>query len=620
MNLRPWFRPPRRVFAAFLAMLALLAAGFVWLGWTVTSQIERQRIEDRLSLVADHVTIAVKSALDNADRRLEQFVRDIDAGRPDAGARQMRPGETAVVLDGAGVRASPAERLAYYPVVAAEASAFDALVVSAHDLLRQAAAMRVAGQHSAALAVYDRLASARTTLLDVPAEIVARHARCQLLEELGRASELADEARALAAAVRRHPSRLTVGRFEYYAAEIRRWLAADRSSETLREFDRAEALASLVAVAWRDWPRAAGDGAQVRSVRHGDESYTVLTRDARDRMAMFIGDAEFLASAVDEGLRTAPDGAAVDVALVIDGTVSAGRMPGTDRTPLVRLPEQTTLPWSIYVAPGGGWRAEPVARDRRLLLLTGVALVALCAVAGGIFAARAVHRELEAARLQSEFVAAVSHEFRTPLAAVSQIAEMLADGRVAGDADREEFYRRLLRESGRLRRLVEDLLDFRRMEAGAHEYRREHIEVAPLLRHLVDDMATDDTARARIALTVAEPLPAIHADGEAIARAVRNLVDNALKYSAPAAPVEVTAAAAGDAVAISVRDHGAGIAPHLRRVIFDKFVRAPGSAAIPGSGLGLAMVRHIAAAHGGSVELASEPGHGSTFTLRLPAA
>jgi signal transduction histidine kinase len=260
---------------------------------------------------------------------------------------------------------------------------------------------------------------------------------------------------------------------------------------------------------------------------------------------------------------------------------------------------------------------------RRPLLLTGLAIIGMVVLVGSYFIARAVTRELEVARLQSDFVSAVSHEFRTPLASICQLSELLADGRVSSERRREEYYEGLRRESQRLHRLVEGLLDFGRMEAGAREYRFEFCDPATLVRQVVEEFEAEVAGRGyRIEISVNHHVPGVRADQEALSRALWNLLDNAVKYSPHCQTIWVEADGEGDEVEIRVRDQGLGIAESEQPQIFKKFIRGGSAqaAGAKGTGLGLTMVRHIVAAHGGQVRVESQPDVGSTFTILLPAA
>jgi signal transduction histidine kinase len=249
--------------------------------------------------------------------------------------------------------------------------------------------------------------------------------------------------------------------------------------------------------------------------------------------------------------------------------------------------------------------------------------MALFLLGGGAFIARAIRRDSEVARMQSDFVSAVSHEFRSPLTSIRQLSEILALGRVHGDDRRQVYYDTLVRESTRLQRLVEALLNFGRMEAGVRQYRFEELDAASLVERIAAEFHPQVAEAGRsIQLEPGAEACPIEADPDAMAVALRNLVDNALKYSAGAPTVWVGWPLADQRVAIRVRDSGAGIPQSEQRAIFRKFVRGSAAAAanVKGSGLGLAMVRHIVAAHGGEITVDSREGEGSTFTIFLPQA
>jgi signal transduction histidine kinase len=288
---------------------------------------------------------------------------------------------------------------------------------------------------------------------------------------------------------------------------------------------------------------------------------------------------------------------------------------------VVRSIAETQLPWVLYfTGPQGATDAGMVARQRFLVLVT--ALTVLFLIAGAYFIARAVRRDLEVSRMQSDFVAAVSHEFRSPLTSIRQLSELLAEGRVPAQERRQVYYDTLVRETTRLQRLVEALLNFGRMEAGVRKYRFEEMDAASLVEKVVSEFAPQAAASGRqIELQAAAGVCPIDADPEALSVALRNLVDNALKYSPGCPTVWVQWGAENAHVAIRVRDRGMGIPAGERRAIFRKFFRgtAAATANVKGSGVGLAMVRHIEAAHGGEISVVSEPGEGSTFTILLPA-
>ena len=260
------------------------------------------------------------------------------------------------------------------------------------------------------------------------------------------------------------------------------------------------------------------------------------------------------------------------------------------------------------------------ARQRYLML--GTAVMVLFLITGTYFIARAIRREMEVARMQSEFVSAVSHEFRSPLTSMRQLSEILAFGRIPNEDRRQVYYDTLVRETVRLQRLVEALLNFGRMEAGARQYRFEELDASALVHRVAAEFEAQVAVAGRhIELLAAGAECRIEADPEAMSVALRNLLDNALKYSPDQPTVWVEWGVDRECVAIRVRDQGLGVQVSERKAIFRKFVRGSAAAAgnVKGSGVGLAMVRHIVMAHGGEVTVDSEPGRGSTFTMLLPA-
>ncbi len=232
-------------------------------------------------------------------------------------------------------------------------------------------------------------------------------------------------------------------------------------------------------------------------------------------------------------------------------------------------------------------------------------------------------REARVARLQTDFVNKVSHDLRTPLTSIRMFVETMQMGRLADPARQAEALGIIAGETVRLSALIDRLLDWARMESGKRSYRLEPVAVSDVLD---DALAALEPALlqspAEVSCQVTPGLPPILADREALADAVTNLLHNAHKYTGERKRIAVSAERRGALVVISVADNGPGIAAPEQKRIFDKFYRAkdPLDRSIEGSGLGLAMVKHIAEAHGGRVTVASTPGAGATFILSLPSA
>lgn len=236
---------------------------------------------------------------------------------------------------------------------------------------------------------------------------------------------------------------------------------------------------------------------------------------------------------------------------------------------------------------------------------------------------RSVSKEVALARLKSDFVSNVSHELRTPLALIRLYAETLELGRITVQEKKEEYYRIIRKESERLTALINNILDFSRIEAGRKEYDFRETDIAELVRNTLDAYRFQIEQQGfAFEQSIDSSIPAMRVDREAIARALVNLVNNALKYSANEKFICVRLYPADGALKLEVIDRGIGITRREQAKVFEKFYRT-GDALVhntKGSGLGLSLVRHICQAHGGKVEVESTPGRGSKFTLSLPLA
>ncbi|HMD44144.1 MAG TPA: HAMP domain-containing sensor histidine kinase [Candidatus Acidoferrum sp.] len=241
---------------------------------------------------------------------------------------------------------------------------------------------------------------------------------------------------------------------------------------------------------------------------------------------------------------------------------------------------------------------------------------------GGIFLTyRNVSREMNLARLKSDFVANVSHELRTPLALIRLYAETLELGRLTAKEKYQEYFRIIREESERLTALINNILDFSRIEAGRKEYEFKETNLPELVTSTLDSYRFQIEQNGfAFEENISRDIPVVNVDREAIARSLLNLVNNALKYSKDNKFIGVNLYRANGSVKLEVCDHGIGIPPSEQEKIFEKFYRCgdPLVHNIKGSGLGLSLVRHIARAHGGDVLVESAPEKGSKFTIALP--
>jgi len=250
-----------------------------------------------------------------------------------------------------------------------------------------------------------------------------------------------------------------------------------------------------------------------------------------------------------------------------------------------------------------------------LLLVIGVTLF------GAYLLWRDVRREVQLAETRSRFVSAVSHELKTPLTAIRMFAETLHEER-AVDTDRHgEYLETIVNESERLTRLLNNVLDFSKIERGQKAYRREPHCLEEILRFTVRAMQYPlEQKRFVLRLDIEEDMPPAQVDRDAIEQAILNLLTNAMKYSGKSRDIELRLRSAGGEAVIEVSDRGVGIEPAEESRIFERFYRvsSPENDRIPGAGLGLTLVQHIAQAHDGRVTVKSVPGMGSTFSMFIP--
>lgn len=664
MRFSRWFHPPHRLLSLFLSITLALAVGLVWLGWRILQQdraLEGQRIQQRLAQAADLASANLSHGLASLEQSvgaLSVLPDPLLAREAPRAAKQLAGDALIVVFRPDAVAAFPSSRLLYYPELhnalplrshafaAAEnfefrqkdyskaAALYRQLTLSRDKAIRAGAWLRVArvlrkmGRPDSALAAYHDLAGLDpVTVGELPAGLVALTARCEMLADLKRNRELAQEANALELDLESGRWKLTQASFLFYDQELSGWLGPPGRRSVKHGGLRSElALSAATESLWQEWQsirqREAVPSGR-RSLWVNGQSVFLLWRGTPERLVGLVAGPGYFQQKWRGSFETLKQQGARVILTDVEGHTVLGQKPGMDDHMVTLTTDDTGLPWTLRVAS-----ADPAAdlaqlASRRRLILAGLGLLALVVLAGSYFIGVAVARELEVARVQSDFVSAVSHEFRTPLASLLQLSELLADGRVSTEGQRHEYYRSLVRETQRLSRLVESLLDFGRMEAGERKYHFEPLKVSELVRRVTEEFGQEAAHRGyQIETSLDGDLPFVVGDREALGRALWNLLDNAVKYSPGCKTVWVEAGSRNGSVTIRVRDQGLGIGPEEKDQIFKKFVRAESAraAGAKGTGLGLAMVDRIARAQGGHVTVESEPGKGSTFTLLLPAA
>jgi signal transduction histidine kinase len=636
------------IVAASISLVVLVAVTLGWLGWRLLSQEEallRQQFRDRLEQAADTRLAGFLRTL--ADT--EAWLGRMGTALPLDDDARMGRGAVLVLFSADAIHTRPSGVLPYLPTIPSPAALDPALFVSSeilefqsHDLTRAAAQLAAiarrsggavraeallrlarvhnkAGRTDQALDIYAQLRD-ETAMgpAEAPYSLVSRFARTRLL-----AATQPDTAQreAVALATDLQSGRFAVGKATYaWYADGARTLAGTGAPAPAPE---PLALSDLVDALWSEWQLFQQSGSRLmtkRAHRSGDAPMLAVMNANADRLAavVYAGDA-----IRNWGLRPS-DGA--DRGIRVRLLDEHGRSILGDGAPesemrATRILSGAGLPWTLSLESSIGDSAQRVLASRRFLFAgaLGGVLLLMCAACYAI--TRGVLREAAAGRLQSDFVSAVSHEFRTPLTTLRQLTELLAHGRVKDERRRRQYFDVLQKETLRLHQLVEDLLDFGRMDAGRRPYQLEPVDLSALVREGVQEYRREGTANGHRVELSAEPSALIvDADREAMRRVVRNLLENAAKYSPNSPVVWVETEGTSDSAVLRVRDDGIGIPVDEHARIFEKFVRGEGAkrACIEGTGIGLAMVKEIVEVHRGDIQVSSEVGRGSTFQVRLP--
>lgn len=321
---------------------------------------------------------------------------------------------------------------------------------------------------------------------------------------------------------------------------------------------------------------------------------------------------------------------AFDASVLLDAILAEpgirGTFPGSGRFDSESPPESAPLGPSfpalrlVFDRPADpGWVRSSLPNPWFYVLALGLALGA---TAFGIsLLLRDVRRESRLASLQSQFVSSVSHELKTPLTAIRMFAESLALGWTQDSTERQGYLETIVGESERLGRLLDNVLDFSKIEQGTRRYWMEPTSLAAVVQQAARAISFPLERRGfTLNLRLDPDVPSVMADRDAMEQAVLNLLQNAMKFAGESRSIEIVLKRDGGFAAIVVIDHGLGIHEADQRRIFEKFVRieSPENLRIPGAGLGLTIVHHIIEAHGGRVDVESRPGEGSAFWLRIP--
>ena len=607
----------RRLPVVFAAATVLPIAVLGWLGVRTLDQdraLAHQRRLERLDVAAAAVALDIERDLERIEQQLTtgRGIRLLTSGI--AGEAEapilFQPEVPLALLDGSR-ELEAAEALEYRDVDAAiilyrRLAASSAAPVRGEALVALGGLFRHQRQFEKALAAYAALEKldALPVAGNQPAALVAMLGRGRVLEESADRLQLRAAAETFARILHRGGWRIDRVTFDAFEDAVKEW-----GGPPVAPVDEQRTHAAIDL--WRRWRR--GDlTSSGRNVQGDGGMLAIWTGAPAAPIVALLSPGE-----LQKRWRSAWESRSLVVSIsTSDGTAIFGRV--RDGVSLER--GRTRLPFVLSVtdAVNSAGDADLV---RRGALASGIALAALLMTAASYGLYRITISELRLARQQSDFVAAVSHEFRTPLTSMRHLLDLLIARGIRDEERKTHYYRLLAGETDRLTRMVETLLSFGRMDAGGQIWMLEPLDVVNLVSGIVETFRSELTGRA-VVVDVSDDLPHIRGDREALSRALWNLLENAAKYSPVDTPIRVFVERSGGAVVLGVEDRGIGIPIAEQRRVFDKFVRGDEAkrAGIRGVGVGLALVKRIAEAHGGSVRLTSEVGKGSTFTLVLPVA
>jgi signal transduction histidine kinase len=627
---RFWGGGSGRLAVLFMAVVVPPAVALVWLGLELIDQdraLWAQREEERRRAAAQAVVLSLEQALTEAERQFAEGV--------------LPEGVVRLRLSAQGVQADPPDRMLWVPApmpmpaaasrpfLEAEEIEYQGLFAQARlryeDLtgspqssvragafLRLARVARQEKRWPDALKAYRDLAALQGVAFDgTPVDLLARRMACSVLEESGSRPQLTREAAVLESDFVGGRWQLDPARWELAAAEIAHW-----SGHSLSLSPEREAFSQAAQWLWEEWQTKGG-----RVLTRQDRRIVVGGRIPITLLRQTSGDEEVAIALAPSLPQQWAQRAGQGITLLMEsGDILAGTKSKQDHSGVKLAPASTGLPWtlSLTLAETGGEAQQSAGRHRMLLL--GLAAIVLFLAGGSFLLWRGVRHELAVARLQTDFVATVSHEFRTPLASLRHVTELLEEDDELPRARRLSFYQALGYSTARLHRLVESLLDFARMEGRRKPYDLRPVPAAEFARRVVDDFRKEAEPLGFTIDFESEDSLRMRADEASLTHALWNLLDNAVKYSPAPGSIKVSVQQHPKGIALSVQDRGPGIPARERKEIFRKFVRGENARklGVQGTGLGLAMVTHIVAAHGGVIELDSREGAGSTFRIVLP--
>jgi len=530
--------------------------------------------------------------------------------------------------------------------------------LKAEMLTGQARCLQKGGDYGEAARVYARVASEYSDCLTpsrLPLGILARLQSVECYKQSGDLQQAAKNGLDLFRELFKKPSALSEDQFKTYLAlageAVDPLLAGEEGARLSGEYRKEYAdLEKLEAERKKEWAAAALlrkefipelEGALSQSGGYSPEPYRfsrnvggrdllllaawIPDRDGRETVGM-LGvelNGEYLVETV---LPEALGNAQLNENAEVIFTDLAGRLLSGKKDPSTALPlvteyfEDNFPPWKIELFQAPAMGLEILDLRRNFYFWTILTLIVVLAF-GAFLIVRTIGHEMEILKIKSDFVSSVSHEFKTPLTSIRALMERLVDGKVRDGAKMDQYFSIIAQDTDKLTRLVNNLLDFSKIEEGKKKYEFSDTDIVRIATEQVQGFKREQALGGPdIRLEIAGEIPNLQADADALSRALANLLSNAVKFTPAGKTIRVGLSSDGENVILEVEDEGIGIHPDEVGKIFEKFFQGRNALArsTRGTGLGLTLVKHVVEAHGGRVLVESRLGLGSKFSLIFP--
>jgi signal transduction histidine kinase len=630
----------KRYLKLFLFIVALPGMGLIALGVRTLHQ-EKMAVEQEIRTRLDSVGNTIE---ENINREFDQWIdclRDLpEWTRIDPEnlpqclgvALTDQQGSMLLKMRDRRVETIPGNAL-LYSLESAEPSA-SAEDSDIRSLYARSKRLREKGRNSEAIAIYENMRRyPKKRLGGVPADFIADLEICSLCREMSQTDALSENSLAFYENLVGGRWLLEKPRYLSYAAIAKEWLRSTGQLEAMNRLVRLEnhklEMTEIVRNRVLRIASSLQDQTSVQEVIQTKEGVVIafLYRMAPKEPVLAL----LLSPATLAGRFWPAVFSRSDVDKCNTTITTSGGVPlyaSIDQSNPYQFNEERFIRvgasnWNLNVWPRDEGQFYSDLKRRQVIYISIFVLFIISLGFAVYFSARTLYQELEVARLKENFVSAVSHEFRTPLTGIRQLAEMLVAGRVSGDEKRSRYYSMILQESDQMARMVENLLAYARGTANNSPFHMERIETNRWLRETALQFQHSVAGSgANVTINIADSLPAITGDPDALTLALTNLMDNAVKYSPKGTPVEIEAEANKGGVTIRVIDRGIGISDEDKKKIFERFYRGIDTSVQQkrGTGLGLNLVHDIVSGHHGNIKVDSTLGEGSVFTVSLPAA